>query len=170
MKEVEQFYNRLLKINYGWHDKSGNLHTKIDTKIFANEFKMQQYNKVEESGHAICWEMCELERHFFDEHRIENHTIMAVIKKENGGCPCHTFITIILDGQLYWFEASWIGQKGIRKFKDINELKNFIRYNFQDFAKKSYDPDAIEFIEYGNPTDCTDFYSFFENALKGTKI
>lgn len=41
---------------------------------------MQPYNKIEESGYAICWELCELERHFFNKHKIENHTIMAVIK------------------------------------------------------------------------------------------
>ena len=66
MKEIEEFYNRLLKIKYGWHDKEGRLHQKIEPQIFAKEYKMQAYNKIEESGYAICWELCELERHFFN--------------------------------------------------------------------------------------------------------
>ena len=119
MKEIEEFYNRLLKIKYGWHDKEGRLHPKIEPQIFAREYKMQPYNKIEESGYAICWELCELERHFFNKHKIENHTIMAVIKNKKGGSPCHTFTTITVDDQMYWFEASWEGQKGIRKISDI---------------------------------------------------
>lgn len=82
MKEIEEFYNKLLKIKYGWHDKEGRLHPKIEPQIFAREYKMQPYNKIEESGYAICWELCELERHFFNKHKIENHTIMAVIKNK----------------------------------------------------------------------------------------
>lgn len=48
---------------------------------------------------------------------------MAVIKNKKGGSPCHTFTTITVDDQMYWFEASWEGQKGIRKFSDIEILK-----------------------------------------------
>ena len=47
MKEIEEFYNRLLKIKYGWHDKEGRLHPKIEPQIFAREYKMQPYNKIE---------------------------------------------------------------------------------------------------------------------------
>ena len=50
---------------------------------------------------------------------------MAVIKNKKGGSPCHTFTTITVDDQMYWFEASWEGQKGIRKFSDI-EIKELI--------------------------------------------
>ena len=103
---VEYRNNKLLKIKYGWHDKEGRLHPKIEQQIFAKEYKMQAYNKIEESGYAICWELCELERHFFNKHKIENHTIMAVIKNKKGGSPCHAFTTITIDDQMYWFEAS----------------------------------------------------------------
>ena len=41
MKEIEEFYNKLLKIKYGWHDKEGRLHPKIEPQIFAREYKMQ---------------------------------------------------------------------------------------------------------------------------------
>ena len=170
MKEIEEFYNRLLKIKYGWHDKEGRLHPKIEPQIFAREYKMQPYNKIEESGYAICWELCELERHFFNKHKIENHTIMAVIKNKKGGSPCHTFTTIKVDDQMYWFEASWEGQKGIRKFSDIENLKDYFRLNFQDFTKNPYDPDAIEFYEYRKPLFCYNCYLFYINAYTGNRI
>ena len=69
MKEIEEFYNRLLKIKYGWHDKEGRLHPKIEPQIFAKEYKKQMESEAKEISHKI------------DEMVEEHNRLLEIIKR-----------------------------------------------------------------------------------------
>lgn len=145
MKEILDFYNEVKNIEYGWHDKNGKIHTSLKDN-YKQDFRLQPIDKVIEDNHAVCWEMCELQRDFFKKNNINNKTIFAYIKKNN---ICHTFSVFEYNNKYYWFEASWSNKKGIHEFDSLEDILDYYRDNFQDFAKE-YNREDLLFFEYDN--------------------
>ncbi len=169
MQEIKKFYNEIKDINYGWYDKFGKLHKKLKGENFIKLYRMQKVNKIKENNHAICWEMCELERKYFKKRKITYKTIFAILQDDKR-YPCHTFLTFTLNNKWYWFEASWDKKKGIYEYNSLEELCHYIRNNFEDFAGKDYNSEKVEFYEYKKPPlrlNCNLFYYY---CLKGKKI
>ena len=83
MINIKKFYNDIKNIKYGWHTKNGQLHEKLTEGNFSKEYKMQSIKDIEKTEHAICWEMCELQRMYFKKRRIKHKTIFAVLRKYN---------------------------------------------------------------------------------------
>ena len=65
MTEIEKFNKELSEISYGWHDKNNTTHEKLDKKAFKKYYKMPTLKQMKQNDHAICWELCEVERDFF---------------------------------------------------------------------------------------------------------
>ena len=137
MRSIKNFYEEIKDIKYGWHDKKGNLHEKLTDGNFAKQYKMQKTKDIKNSGYAICWELCELQRKYFKKRQIKHKTIFVILKKDRR-LPCHTFSIINYNNKWYWFETSWENQKGIHEFNSIPEILDFYRENFRDFTKGDY--------------------------------
>ena len=169
MRNIKKFYESIKDIKYGWHEKNGILHEKLTEGNFAKDYKMQKTNNIEKSNHAICWEMCELQRKYFRKRQIKHKTIFTVLKKHKR-LPCHTFSVIEYNNKYYWFEASWENQKGIHEFNSLKEILEFYRNNFEDFTKGEYDRDNIEFYSYIKPPFRMNCNLFYYWCMSGRKI
>lgn len=145
MKEIFEFYNEIKDIRYGWHDKEGNIHESL--KGHKENFIQQDVDTILKDRYAICVEMCEVQREFFNKHNIDNKTIMIYLETEKG-IICHTFSVFYKNNKVYWFEASWKNKKGIHEFNSLEEVLEYYKYNFQDFAGENYDKSKIHFIDY----------------------
>lgn len=169
MKEIEEFYNSIENIKYGWHNKNGQVFKKLRDGNFVKDYRRQKTRNIKKSGYAICWEMCELERNFFKEKRINHKTIFALSREDNKYF-CHTFLIFEYKSNWYHFEVSWDKMKGIHKYKSIDEILEFIKNNFSDFVnKKEYDKDKISFYEYKKPLfirSCNLFYFYCMHSKK----
>ncbi len=168
MKEIENFFNLIKKVKYGWHDKTGNVHKSLRNGNFKRNYKMQKISDILLSNYAICWEMCELERKFFRKNKINHKTIFALLKNSRG--ECHTFTVFELNNKWYWFEASWENQKGIHRYNSIEEILDFYRNNFDDFAKKGYKKEGLVFYEYKKPLFRYSCNMFYIHCSLGKKI
>ncbi len=170
MKEIEEFYNKIKKIQYGWYDKNKILHERIKDGNFKKDYQMQSIEEIITNNHAICWEMCELERSFFEKNKIPHKVILASLKRKKRYC-CHTFVIFQEKESWYWLEASWKNKEGIHKFASETEILEYIRNHFQDFAKEEYDPKKIKFYQYQKPKPkCNANEFYFYCFFKGKKI
>ena len=76
MESVYEYNKKLSSINYGWYDKQGNLYKGLSKSFnFKKNYYMQKVSDIIKNNHAICWELCELERTFF--HKKHNRTARA---------------------------------------------------------------------------------------------
>ncbi len=74
-------------IDYGWIDKNGNRHLKIDSGI-KNNWHHQSPKKLIKSKLGICIEQVELERYYFS-YPTKSYII---IYKDNDFERLHTFL------------------------------------------------------------------------------
>ena len=145
MKEIFDYFNDIKNINYGWHDKEGKIHEKLAD--YRENFVQQDSDTIVRDNYAVCWEMCELQREFFNKNNIENKTILAYLNKSRNNA-CHTFSVFYKNGKVYWFEASWKNKKGIHEFNSLDEILDYYRDNFEDFARSEYNKDDMLFYDY----------------------
>lgn len=170
MNEIEEFNQKLNKTNYGWYDRENKLHKSIKKEDnFVDNYVMQTIDEINESKHAICWELCEVERQFFKDNNIPFITILAII---NDGIkmPNHTFLVFKNNNKYYWFESSWGSMKGIWEYNNLDDLFYDIRNNFEDFTKIKYNKDSIEFYEYENIKSKSNCKEFLMNCLTKGKL
>jgi len=170
MEEIEEFYNKLKDKKYGWHDKNNKLHRKLSDGNFTKNFKMKKLKDIEERHHAICWEMCELERDFFKKRKIK-HKVIFMVSREDKKYYCHTFLVFYLDGYWYYFEASWDRMKGVHKYKKLEDIFEYLKDNFSDFMKKDdYDRSKISFYEYRRPLFVKSCNMFYFHCMHSKKV
>lgn len=167
MKEIEELYNKLKEINYGWHDKDGIVHDKLIN--YRELFRLSDSNDVLKDNYGVCWELCEIQRKFFNEKKIPNKTIFAYLNKSKNNA-CHTFSVFYLNDKVYWFEASWHNQKGIHEFNNLEEILDFYRNNFYDFARVEYNKDDMTFFEYDDVEKGMTTEDFYKHCLSSKKI
>ena len=166
MKEILDFFNDIKTINYGWHDKDGNIHESL--KDFKDNFQLQDINKILEDRYAVCWEMCEVQKDFFNKKEIENKTIFAFLDKSKNYAN-HTFSVFFMNGKCFWFEASWKSKKGIHEFNSLEEVLEYFRNNFIDFSKVEYDKNNMRFFEYEN-NNAVDSENFIKYCLSSKEL
>lgn len=161
MKEVTRFNKELCKIKYGWYDKVGRLHESLKEGNFSKNYRMQYIDEVKKHKCSICWDLCEVERDFFENTDYPFMTVFAVLKKYKKK-PCHTFLVFKNNDKFYWFEASWEKKKGVREYDTLEELFDDIREDFDEFTRgKVFDKKDIEFYKYRKPRErigCNGFY------------
>lgn len=170
MDEIEEFYESVKDIKYGWHDRENRVFKHLSDANFTKSFRMQKVKDIRKSGYAICWEMCELEREFFRKKKLDYKTIF-ILSREDGKNICHTFLVFKYNYHWFWFEASWDKMKGIHKYNSLEELLNYVKNNFSDFVKKKdYDRDKIRFYEYRKPYFIRSCNLFYFHCMRGKKI
>lgn len=165
-EKIIDFYNTLLDVEYGWYDNKGNLYENIKDGNFLKDYQMQNIDNLLKSKHAICWELCELERQFFLREEIPFMTVFAILKGSDK-FPCHTFLIYKLNQKYYWFEASWVNKKGIKEYNSCEEIFKEIAYNFEDFTKtKDYDVSQMAFYKYEKPQENITCVPFYNHCMK----
>ena len=168
MERLEKFYNEIKNIKYGWYDKDNILHTKIESHLMLEKYKMQNIDDIKKNGYSICWDLCELERDFLTKNNYE-HKIIFIIEKDNVKMPCHTTCIVKIDENYYLLEASHINHKCLKRFSEEKEIYEYLKDNFEDF-NKDYIKENIEIYEYPKPKNNINCKEFYENALNSKKI
>lgn len=172
MRDIEKFNKELCAINYGWYDNKGKLYTGLKSGDFLNDYRMQYPDEVKRHKNGVCWDLCEVEREYFEKRGIPFMTVFAVnkyMKKK----PNHTFTIFKKNGKIYWFEASWELMKGVREYDTLEDLFEDFRNNFKDFVKgRPYVTGDIKFYRYKKPRGkigCRGFYFHCMNLGKKIK-
>lgn len=168
MEKLQEYFDSIKDIEYGWHDKDGVLHDKIDPMLMLETYEMQPLENILKTKHAICWEMCELNRKFLTKNNYEFKTLF-VFEKDNKAMPCHTTTVVYLNDKVYLLETSWINHKQLTMFNNIEEIFEYFKENFSDFSK-NYNKDNLEFYDYNKPRENINCYDFYMNALNSIKL
>lgn len=171
MKQVKKFNKKLSKIDYGWYDKEGKLHVGLRDGKFSKEYRMQYTDEIKRHKNAVCWDLCEVEREYFELRKIPFMTVFGVNKKERKK-PCHTFLVFKNNGKYYWFESSWKRMEGVREYNSLDELFDDFMDNFGDFVKgREYNKSDIEFYKYKKPRPRINYNQFYIHCMYfGKKI
>lgn len=167
MKEILDYFNEIKNINYGWHDKEGKIHESLSN--YRDNFIQQDLETILKDNYAVCWEMCELQRDFFNKNNIEHITVFAYLNNSKNNA-CHTFSVFFKNNKAYWFEASWKNKKGIHEFNSLDEILDYYRDNFIDFSKCEYDKNNMLFFKYDGIKAGMNAKEFINHCLNSKKI
>lgn len=165
MESVYEYNKKLSSINYGWYDKQGNLYKGLSKSFnFKKNYYMQKVSDIIKNNHAICWELCELERTFF--HKKYPYITVFAVLKDHKNMPCHTFLIFKNNQKYYWFESSWDKFKGVHEYQNISDIFTDIKNNFSSFTKTTnFDSEKISFYLYHKPLFRCTCNMFYANAL-----
>lgn len=167
MKYAEEIMKLMDEINYGWVDKDGNSHTKLQDMI--NMYMLQTPEEIMNSKVGVCWDQVELERYYFKEKGIDikSHFIVYF---DNKKFPCHTFISFEDNNKYYWFEHAWSEHKGIKEFNSEKELLNEVKKHFIEIElKDGYDDKYIFVFNYSKPDKKLNTLEFYDHCQKSIK-
>lgn len=165
MKEAEKILKLMDEINYGWVDKEGNPHTKLQDMI--KMYMLQTPEELIKSKVGVCWDQVELERYYFKQEGIDIKSYF-IVHLDGGRNACHTTISFEENGKYYWFEHAWAMHRGIKEFDTEEELLEEVKKHFIEIElKDGYDKDKLFIYNYSEPKSHIGSIEFYEQAMKG---
>ena len=165
MKEAQEIMKLMDEINYGWVDKDGNPHTKLQDMV--NLYMLQSPEELIKSKVGVCWDQVELERYYFKEKGIKINSYF-IVHLDGGKNACHTTMSFEDNGKFYWFEHAWAMHKGIKEFDTEEELLKEVEKCFIGLElKDGYDKDKLFIYNYSCPKPHIGTIEFYEQAMKG---
>ena len=168
MKVAQEIMDKMNQIEYGWVDKEGNPHIKLEG--FSENYLLQKPEELIKSKLGVCWDQVELERYYFKEKGIDIKSYF-IVYYDNKRFPCHTFISFEDNNKFYWFEHAWEKHKGIKEFNTLEELLKEVKEKFIELElKNEYDKDYLVIYNYSKPNKKLDTLEFYHHCEKGKKI
>ena len=165
--KIEEIMNLMNEIEYGWVDKEGKSHIKLED--FADNYILQSPEELIKSKLGVCWDQVELERYYFDKINIKVNSYFIVHYDDNK-CPCHTFISFEDNNKFYWFEHAWEKYRGIREFNSLEELLKEVKEKFIDLELKgNYKENNLFIYNYKKPKYHIDVAEFYKHCEQGIK-
>lgn len=126
-----EIMNFMEQIEYGWKDKKGNKHIKLDSSI-KEKYCLQSPKELIKSKLGLCIDQVELERYY---SKYLTTSYIIVYKNENLE-RIHTFITYKKNNKYYWFEHAWTDLKGIYEYASLEELLEDVKNKYIKFELK----------------------------------
>lgn len=168
MKYAEEIFKLIEEINYGWVDKDGNPHKKLENMI--EMYMLQTPDEIMKSKVGVCWDQVELERYYFKEKGIDIKSYF-IVHYDGGRCPCHTTMAFEENGKFYWFEHAWEMHKGIKEFDSEEDLLKEVEKCFIELElKNGYDEDKLMIFNYSKPKNHIGTLEFYDHAMKGILV
>lgn len=168
MKTAEEIMKLMEEIKYGWVDKNGNPHTKLENMI--EMYMLQTPEETKKSKVGVCWDQVELERHYFNEKGIDIKSYF-IVYNDGKKFPCHTTIAFEDNGKFYWFEHAWDMYKGIKEFDNENDLLEEVKKCFISLElKDGYDNNQIFIYNYSKPEKKLNTLEFYGHCQNGTIV
>ena len=166
---IDKIMEQLKSIKYGWMDKNGNKHTKVDDS-FSSDYILETPEEVIKNKIGVCWDQVELERSLFEKENIPVKTYF-IVHYDNKNCPTHTFLTYEKDGKHYWFEHSWEIFEGIHEYESEQELLLDVRSKFiENELNDDYVFENICLHEYEKPKFHLTVQEFYKHCDDGKYI
>lgn len=167
MDFISKIDNVMKDIEYGWVDKTGKRHTKLDG--FGQKYLLQLPDQLRKSKLGVCWDQVELERELFTENSIPFKTYF-IVYYDGDKCPTHTFLIFHKDGKAYWYEHSWTSMRGLYQYENLESALKDIKAKFiDDELNNQYNPKKLFVYEYDAPNknlSCPEFYKHCENGKR----
>lgn len=162
MKKAEEVMKLMDEIEYGWVDKEGNRHTKLQG--FADNYMLQSPEELIESKLGVCWDQVELERYYFKQRGIKINSYF-IVHYDGGKCPCHTFMSYEDNNKYYWFEHAWEKHRGIKEFNSKEDLLQEVKEKFIALElQNGYQEDHLFIFNYKEPKPHLDTLGFYKHC------
>lgn len=113
---------------------SKTVNTTVDDWI--NLYHLASPKQFVRQGGGVCWDWVSYEMDYFKTHfptvRTDSFYIVFDDKAE---CPTHTFMTFIIDREIYYFESSFYEYRGVYRAKSAYDISDFVSYNMDQYDK-----------------------------------
>ncbi len=159
--------NLMDNINYGVpNENNENLLELIDEEeVFNKYYYLQSPEELKKSKLGTCFDQTELERKYFEERKIPAKTyFICSYDYSNSSFPSHTFLTFTKNDKHYWFEHSWVEEKGIHEYNSEKELLTSVKEKFITSHQNEISPETYTHIYlYDKPKShisCKEFYEY----------
>lgn len=166
MEYAKEIMKLMEEIKYGWVDKEGNPHTKLENMI--EMYMLQTPEEVMKSKVGVCWDQVELERYYFKEKGIDIKSYF-IVYNDGKKFPCHTTMSFEDNNKFYWFEHAWDMHKGIKEFDSEESLLEEVKKHFIELElKNGYDNNEIYIYNYKKPEkklNTLEFYGHCQNGI-----
>lgn len=121
---IDEFFNYIREIQYGYKDENGRLHIWGENDFFDYKYSYSIPEEVVRNNCAWCWDICMLIKKYFEAHECCACTYyFEYLDKEKGYHKTHTPCYARIDGE--WFECpdnSANFKFGDRRSKNIQKL------------------------------------------------
>ena len=166
---IEEIFNKMEKIKYGYVDCSNNVHKMVDD-VFSKLYILQSPLDLEKSKYGVCWDQVELERYYFEKNKILFKTYF-IVHYDNDKCPTHTFLVYENNQKYYWFEHSWEKFRGIKCYISLNSLLEDVRQRFIKYElNNNYVDNNLLIYEYSKPNYNINVMEFYRHCENGKLI
>jgi len=173
LEECEKYVHE--KIEYGWIDTKERRHYGANSD--DNEYYLQSPNETLKRSIAICWDITELLRYYFEENGYEVSTYLIYLYITEDYCPSHSILAYKKDNNLVWFEPTQTKKmERVRTYSTekelIQDLKNrFIENGIKNhFFKKENDLSKIVCYRYEKPSSHIRGSAFYNHCRTGKKV
>lgn len=123
-------------IEYGFVDMYGKVYkqSELDSKEWIKNYRLQINDRLLQTKIGHCWDFVELERFYFDYHKIKNETYFI---RDSNVSITHTFLIYYIGTHVYYIESAWFKHKGIYEFDTKNQCLDYVKKIFKDNYKSS---------------------------------
>lgn len=171
MNSIKKIMIMMEDIEYGFLNKKGQnifLDENIED-IFSKEYYLMSPKELLSKKVGVCWDQVELERKLFEDINIPTKTYFICIDDKEK-LLSHTFLVYFKNNKVYWFEHSWAQEKGIHKYKNLQELLLNVKFKFIKSHKNEIkSPSKVNIYKYDKPKfniSCSEFYNYIYTQEK----
>jgi hypothetical protein len=167
---INEIYEKLNNIEYGWVDKNNVKHYKLEPALFSQIYMLQTPEELLNSKIGVCWDQVELERYYFNKTSLKYNSY-DIIYIDNNNMPNHTFFVYEDNNKFYWFEHAWDKYKGIHEYDNLKNLLLTVKKNFiADELKGNCNEEKLYLFSYYKPKDHLDCTDFYKHMMSGNNI
>lgn len=165
MKDIQNVYDKLKTITYGWMDKNGTFHEKLDSKLIRESYMLQNPGELIKNKIGLCLDQVEYER-----ENLNNFKSYFIVHNDGIKYYCHTFGVIELD-KFYWIENAWSDYQGIHEYEFLDEIFESIIHMFPSINKlENVNLKDLYIYEYEKPKEHSSYDDFFHHCLNGKLV
>lgn len=169
-KTVEDLYNDITNIEYGWMDKYNNKNYKINREAIKDGYVLQSPQELYKNKIGICWDQVEFERYYLEEMKIPCYSYMIYYDGEVKN-RVHTFLTYKKNDKYYWFEHAWGNYKGLHEYNTEKEIFERVKQIFEtEELEEGYQKERIYLYKYSKPSYGINYEKYITHCLNGEKI
>lgn len=174
--DLNSLYQYTQKIDYGWMDTKEEKHFGSNSDDL--EYHLQTPKETLERNIAICWDMAELLRYYFENNNYQEvKTYLIYLYITDDYCPSHAIITFKKDNKYIWFSPDYSKEiGGIFEYESKQELiidfkKRFIKNSIKNqLFHKEDNLENIVCYEYQKPPFHIRGSEFYNHCRTGKKV
>lgn len=110
----------------------------LDNPIWKS-YRTQTLYRIRRDGQGSCWDFVNYQHSRFVEWKIPDESYMFIVDLGYPGeMISHSFSIILINGQKYWFEASWKDEAGINPVASFLDVVAKLADHYDSRGNRSY--------------------------------